>query len=246
MATSRSGALPGSAAGPLAVVPEAVARTTVSDAPTPKGRRRQSELLAAARDTFAEHGYFDTRVEDIAQRANVSRATFYTYFDSKDEVLAVIVGELVDDLFAASAEAAEPEATPYLALEATIRQFMHAYRDRATMIRILEQAVAFSDEFLTLRLQIRARFGERLTGIIRAHQAPHAGVGHDLDPELASYALGGMVDDFARGCYVLNQLVDDDAAIATLTAIWARAIGLDDEPVAPARSPGKGSRKRKT
>lgn len=213
-----------------------LARATVSEAPTPKGRRRQSELLAAARETFIERGYFDTRVEDIAQRANVSRATFYTYFESKDEILAVIVGELVDDLFDASGESLATAATPYLTLEATIRQFMHAYRDRAEMIRILEQAVAFSDEFLEIRMQIRARFGERLAGVIRAQQGD-AGRGGGLDPELASYALGGMVDDFARGCYVLHQLVDDDAAIDTLTTIWARAIGLP---------PTRGPRRRKT
>lgn len=210
------------------------ARVTVTDAPTPKGRRRQVDLLDAARATFAERGYFETRVEDIAQRANVSRATFYTYFDSKDEVLAVIVGELVDDLFDASAEPLEPEATPYLTLEATIRQFMHAYRDRAQMVRILEQAVAFSDEFLTLRLEIRARFGERLAGVIRAQQ--RTARSDDLDPDLASYALGGMVDDFARGCYVLQQFVDDDAAIHTLTTIWARAIGLPPSPPARRRA----------
>lgn len=213
-----------------------LARATVNEAPTPKGRRRQSDLLAAARETFIERGYFDTRVEDIAQRANVSRATFYTYFESKDEILGVIVGELVDDLFDASSESLEPAPTPYLTLQATIRQFMHAYRDRAAMIRILEQAVAFSDEFLEIRMQIRARFGERLAGVIRAQQGARGR--HDaLDPELASYALGGMVDDFARGCYVLHQFVDDDAAIETLTTIWARAIGLP---------PAKTVRRRKT
>jgi hypothetical protein len=37
-----------------------------------------------------------------------------------------------------------------------------------------------------------------------------------------------MVDDFARGCYILNQLVDEGAAIDTLTRIWARAIGLPE------------------
>jgi len=82
---------------------EPTGRVQLSDAPTPKGRRRQSDLLDAARSTFADQGYFETRVEDIAQRAHVSRATFYTYFDSKDDILAVLVEQLVDDLYEASA-----------------------------------------------------------------------------------------------------------------------------------------------
>lgn len=204
-------------------------RRTLEEAPTPKGRRRQSELLDAARQTFLELGYFETRVEHIATRANVSRATFYTYFDSKDGILAVLVGELVDDLFEASRRPTVGTRTPHEMLEATIRQFMDAYRERAPMIRVLEQGVACSDEILQLRLQIRARFGARLAHAIRVLQDSGQARG-GLDAELASYALGGMVDDVARGHYVLEQLDDDEALIATLTEIYARAIGLHDAP----------------
>lgn len=192
---------------------------------TPKSRRRREQLLGAARETFEERGYFETRVADIVRRADVSHGTFYTYFDSKDGVLRALVDELVDDLFAASAATVERHETPFLTLQATIRQFMHAYRDRAGMIRILEQAVAFSDEFLAVRLEIRARFGARLETVIRAEQARHREP-VALDPELGAYALGGMVDDFARGCYVLEHLDVEEEAIATLALIWARAIGL--------------------
>jgi AcrR family transcriptional regulator len=169
---------------------------------------------------FSELGYFDTRVDDIASRAKMSRVSFYTYFESKDAVLAVLVAELVDDLFEASAAPLTGLDTPYETLGATIRQFMHAYRDRAAMIRVLEQAVAVSDEFLAIRIDIRARFGRRLARSI------HTRDGVALDPELAAYALGGMVDDFARGAYLLNQVVDEDAAIATMATIWARALGV--------------------
>ncbi len=197
----------------------------LSEAPTPKGRRRQADLLAAANQVFTEKGYFETRVEDIAVLAKVSRATFYTYFDSKDEILAVLVHGLVDELFDASAAPIEPQASPYMTLKATIRQLMYAYRDRAPLIRILEQAVAFSDDFVAIRTEIRNRFGERLIPALRSH----SDASKPLDPELAAYALGGMVDDFARGCYILNQLVDEEAAIETLARIWSRSVGLPPE-----------------
>ncbi len=215
----------GQTGSPLALV-EPTGRVQLSDAPTPKGRRRQSDLLDAARSTFADQGYFETRVEDIAQRAHVSRATFYTYFDSKDDILAVLVEQLVDDLYEASAAPQGRGTSPYLMLESTVRQFMHAYRDRAPMIRVFEQAVSLNPSFLALRIEVRARFGLRLTAAIRQRLLATGDVA--LDAELAGYALGGMVDDFARGCYILNQLVDEGAAIDTLTRIWARAIGLPE------------------
>lgn len=192
---------------------------------TPKSRRRREELLVAARATFEERGYFDTRVADIVTRAEVSHGTFYTYFDSKDDVLRALVETLSDDLFEASMAPVDRHATPFLTLEATIRRFMHAYRDRAGLIRILEQATSYSEEFLAIRLGIRVRFRERLEVVLHAQRAQHPD-GEAFDAALVAYALGGMVEDFARGCYVLEHLEVEEEAITTLAVLWARAVGL--------------------
>lgn len=98
----------------------------------------------AARQVFETHGYFDTKVADIARLTDASHGTFYTYFDSKDDALKALVTELADDLYVASTQPSGPRETPYLTLQATIRQFMHAYRDRAALLRILEQATSVS------------------------------------------------------------------------------------------------------
>ena len=52
-----------------------------------------------------------------------------------------------------------------------------------------------------------------------------------LNPKIGAYALGGMVEDFARGCYVLGVLVDEDLAIDTLALIWIRSVALADTSV---------------
>ena len=196
---------------------------------TPKSIRRRTELLDAAKITFVELGYFATRATDIARAAGVSHGTFYTHFDSKDQVLRVLIDQLSDDLFAASSEPSEP-GTSYEALESTIRTFMHAYRNRAGMIRVLEQATAANPEFLAIRLQIRNRFSTRLEATLRPHLERHqptvCASQQRLDPSIVAYALGGMVEDFARGCYILGVIVDEEPAIANLTRIWARAVGL--------------------
>ncbi len=199
-----------------------------SDVPktTPKSRRRRVELLIAARATFERLGYFDTRAADIAAAAEVSYGTFYTYFDSKDDVLRVLLDELVDDLMSTLRPSVPSGAAPFEALESTIRSFMYAYRDRAPMIRVLEQATASNAEFLAIRLGIRERFGRQIEAALAVHLTDEPDDALHLAPPLGAYALGGMVEDFARGCYLFGQLVDDEEAIAALAVVWARAVGL--------------------
>jgi AcrR family transcriptional regulator len=57
-----------------------------SSAPTLQERQKQrsrESILQAAKEIFAEKSYATAAIEDVIARANVSRATFYKYFDSK-------------------------------------------------------------------------------------------------------------------------------------------------------------------
>lgn len=194
---------------------------------TPKSKRTYEELLAAADRVFVAKGYFETRVADIAANAGVSHGSFYSYFDSKDDVLALIIGQMVEGLLTASGMAVSPAATPYLTLEATIRQFLRAYQERSGLIGVLEQAVTIKPKFREQRQLIRSQFGIRLERIISRQQSAHQHPdGVVLDPAIAAQALGGMVDDFARACYLLGRHVPESVASETLATIWARAVGL--------------------
>lgn len=51
-------------------------------------------LLEAARDEFALHGVESARVEDIARRAGFSKAAFYLYWESKEQVFEALIADL--------------------------------------------------------------------------------------------------------------------------------------------------------
>jgi AcrR family transcriptional regulator len=52
---------------------------------------RPGEILAAALELFVEKGFAATRLEDVAQRAGVSKGTVYLYFDSKEDLFKSVV-----------------------------------------------------------------------------------------------------------------------------------------------------------
>src|SRR5688572_23302911 len=51
------------------------------------GNDKRERILAAAERVFAEHGFFNTRVAEIAKVAGVADGTIYLYFKSKDDLL---------------------------------------------------------------------------------------------------------------------------------------------------------------
>ncbi|GHH87888.1 TetR family transcriptional regulator [Streptomyces sulfonofaciens] len=70
-------------------------------------------LADAALELFAERGYENTTVLDIAQRAGLAKSTFFRHFQDKREVLFgenALAGPLVAAIAAAPAEAAPLDA----------------------------------------------------------------------------------------------------------------------------------------
>jgi len=62
-----------------------------------KGARR-AVLLAAAQDVFAANGYHATAMDEIAERAGVSKPVLYQHFPGKLELYLALVQSHVDDL----------------------------------------------------------------------------------------------------------------------------------------------------
>ncbi|CAL4860705.1 helix-turn-helix domain-containing protein [Microbacterium sp. MM2322] len=86
-----------------------------------------STVVAAALALFAEHGYEQTSVEQIAQSAGVSRSTFFRQFGGKDDVVFADHELLLERLRAYLSETHE---NPWAAVcEASVQIFRHFAAD---------------------------------------------------------------------------------------------------------------------
>jgi AcrR family transcriptional regulator len=63
--------------------------------PAPKWRRspkdRPEQIIAAAFEVFGKRGLAKSRLQDIAERAGVSKGTIYLYFPNKEELFRVMI-----------------------------------------------------------------------------------------------------------------------------------------------------------
>jgi len=61
---------------------------------------RRTQILDAARDSFAKHGMSGTTVHGIAKSAGVAKGTVYLYYKSKEEILKQVLDDDVTQLHA--------------------------------------------------------------------------------------------------------------------------------------------------
>jgi AcrR family transcriptional regulator len=105
-------------------------RDLVCPAPHKRERRKEArpgELLDAALALFVEKGYAATKVEEVAQRAGVSKGTLFLYFASKEELFKAVVRQNISGNFSEFNTALDEFEGSTADL---LRIFVHAWWDR--------------------------------------------------------------------------------------------------------------------
>lgn len=81
-------------------------------------------MLAAAQEMFSERSYDSVKLEEIAERADVSVGTVYTYFKTKNSLLLAV---LVDDYELALSYSNAVLSNPIVDCETSINELTHCY-----------------------------------------------------------------------------------------------------------------------
>jgi AcrR family transcriptional regulator len=96
----------------------------------------ETTIAQAAKEIFAERGYQRATLEDIAQRAGISKATIYLYYRNKDDLFLHVVEELVNTAMAAAAQEAATTDPPLEKLYGMVRSKVEFYEREREFFRI--------------------------------------------------------------------------------------------------------------
>ena len=180
------------------------ARRRPAQPPPPAATDKRDAILRAAIDVFAERGYFNSQVADVAKAAGIAAGTVYLYFRSKDDILISIFERTVRDRLAEGREAVATVSDP----AERLRKFAHLHlgmlgRDRKLAIVFqveLRQTVKFMERFSATLLrdylgQIRAAIEDgQKHGLFRA----------DLNVTAAAKMFFGALDEMATN-WILSR-----------------------------------------
>ncbi|HEY5710529.1 MAG TPA: TetR/AcrR family transcriptional regulator [Allosphingosinicella sp.] len=154
---------------------------------TERGRRTVRKLLEAAAQEFGERGYHEAAITGITQRAGVALGTFYTYFESKEELFRALVRDMSRATRAHVAEAVRGAPDRIAAERIGLAAFIGFTRQHPELYRIIEEAQfvaedCYREHYLTFVEGYRE-------GLAAAAARGEIGEGPD---ELRAWALIGM------------------------------------------------------
>jgi AcrR family transcriptional regulator len=112
----------------------------VNGAPRPALPEVQRRILDAAVALFAEQGFDATSVQQVVERAEVTKGALYHYFRAKDDLLYEIYHELISEQLAGLDRIAAAGLAPADALREIIRDLVETTTSR------LEPAAVFARE----------------------------------------------------------------------------------------------------
>jgi AcrR family transcriptional regulator len=197
------------------------------EAPRRVGDVNEAALLEAARDLVLGGEFQQTPIRQIAERAGISRQTFYFYYQSKDDLLAQLVSETLyaSQLWRATlyehdwkdpAEAVRRQIEASVSVWRDNRELLGAANDmaprapavRAQWIAIAEDSADFIADLVVSSTKIEAL----------------------RDRDAARHMIVTIIWMIERNCYmhfVHGSDNDDEALIQRLSEIYVRAVGFD-------------------
>lgn len=100
------------------------------------GAERRQQLLTVAREAFASGGYEATSLDEVAQRAGVSKPIVYEHFGSKEGLYATVVEREMDELVRRVTEAIS-QGRPRQRFEGAVVAFMTYVQDEPAGFAVL-------------------------------------------------------------------------------------------------------------
>ena len=195
---------------------------------TARGERTRRVLTTAGRRVFETAGFHDARIVDVAAAAGCAVGSFYSYFESKEELFLVLLIELENEVYE------EPDRLPVTAdpvqrMRETNRLYFESFRRNSAFWAVVEQARLQSDAARQLLVDRHQYHRSRTFRALSAWQQEGL-IPEDVNVEFAATALGAMTERCAYLWFVMGEPMQFDDAVEEITRLWVKGLGLRSRP----------------
>jgi AcrR family transcriptional regulator len=166
---------------------------TIAEGETKSRKQKaiEAEILRIAADVFSEKGYRATTLDDIVAAAGFSRATFYSYFPSKEELLCRMYQQVTSSTQAAIERiAAEDLPTPGK-LRRIMRYQISYLAEHTPLVRVFfSEVLNLPPKMVRSVIQANRAYSRVIERVVE--EGVRAGALAPMNPKRLTYALIGM------------------------------------------------------
>ena len=134
-------------------------------------KEKRNLFIISALSVFEEKGFNNTRIKDITERANTSVGNFYNYFNSKEEVIEVLISGLAELMISKFRELfiyfKQNRIPPISAVKNLFRGYAKMFKEKKESFLIFfEQLGGMEQKYRTKRNEILDDFTNEVEKII--------------------------------------------------------------------------------
>jgi len=178
------------------------------------------QTLGVAHELFAERGYGDVTMEEIAAAVGVTKPLLYNYFGNKERLYIACMERAGDALLATIAEAVGKTENPGDALGAGVRAFFSFLdTDRAAWAVLFDETLPHGGEVFDRVAEYRGRIAELVSGALLAQLPDHRREAAKTEIEALSTALLGAAEALARWWLRTEAISAEDAAELLISTV---------------------------
>ena len=171
-----------------------------------RGEETRRAILRAAEGVFADLGFDGARMDDVAERVGIRRASLVYYFRDKQCLYEALLDDLFGDLSGRYAATLVGAGTPTERMLQCIDVWAKQVEERPGMLRISLWEIARATAFKPVPLAARVRpIVELIADAVRAGQ--RAGIFRDVDPVGFVMSVAGTTSFLALRTALLSPEV---------------------------------------
>jgi len=214
------------------------------DSPPPKRRTLQGEskkrlILKVATEVFAEKGFNETTISQIAQKAKIAEGSIYHYFATKEDLLLSIPEERMEKFLSGLQEHLEGVEGTLNRMRKLIWYHLYFYEKNKDYVLILLQNIQQNPRFYSTRAyRLIQEFGKLAVKIIEEGKKEKV-IQAGIDSRLLRDAILGAVEHITIRGSILGKLSSLTEAAAPLYDFFVSGIQVQDS------RPLKNATKRK-
>lgn len=152
----------------------------------------RERILDAALNIFSNKGYYDTRLDEIAEESDTSKGAIYFHFPNKERLFLALVDQFADLLERRIIDAIDREREGIQRVRAALQACLETFgKYRRPAKLLLVQAVGLGSVFEKKRLEVNDRFVNLIQ--IYLDEAITTGDIAPVDTEVVAHAWMGAI-----------------------------------------------------